>query len=131
MRFADEVVRLDSSHGYMDHQVVLQAAKDTDDAIHPGYGFLAEDPAFVRACEAAGIVFIGPPSAVVSALRDNLEKKHTSAGRVAGYPVPYYLSESFCQGEMEGVHALWRKMSATRWWSKRVGAERTRHTPGE
>ena len=73
VRFADEVVRLDSSHGYMDHQVVLQAAKDTGaDAIHPGYGFLAEDPAFVEACEEAGIVFIGPPSSVVSALRDNL-----------------------------------------------------------
>ena len=111
VRFADEVVRLDSSRGYMDHQVVLQAAKDTGaDAIHPGYGFLAEDPAFVRACEAAGIVFIGPPSAVVSALRDNLGARERVAA--AGYPVPYYLSESFCQGEMKemeeikGVQAL-------------------------
>ncbi|MGB2773210.1 MAG: biotin carboxylase N-terminal domain-containing protein, partial [Anaerolineae bacterium] len=85
VRFADEVVRLDSSRGYMDHQVVLQAAKDTGaDAIHPGYGFLAEDPAFVRACEAAGIVFIGPPSAVVSALRDNLGARERVAA--AGYP---------------------------------------------
>ncbi|WP_423225507.1 acetyl-CoA carboxylase biotin carboxylase subunit [Candidatus Amarolinea aalborgensis] len=105
VRFADEVVRLDSSLGYMDHQVVLQAAKETGaDAIHPGYGFLAEDPDFVKACEAANVVFIGPPSSVVSALRDNLGARERVAA--AGFPVPHYIPEAFCQGEMDGVQAL-------------------------
>ncbi len=105
VRFADEVVRLDSSRGYMDHQVVLQAAADTGaQAIHPGYGFLAEDPAFVRACEAANLIFIGPPSHIVSALRDNLGARERV--RAAGFPTPHYLSEVFCQGELEGVEAM-------------------------
>lgn len=105
VRFADEVIRLDSSLGYMDHQVVLQAAQGVGaDAIHPGYGFLAEDPNFVQACEAAGIAFIGPTSAVVRALRDNLGARARVAA--AGFPVPFYLPEAFCQDEMEGVQAL-------------------------
>lgn len=53
--------------GYLDIDAIIDAALRTGaDAIHPGYGFLSENPDFARACADAGIVFIGPPPAVIS-----------------------------------------------------------------
>jgi acetyl-CoA carboxylase biotin carboxylase subunit len=61
---ADEAVRIGPAaprESYLKIDAVIAAAKATNsDAIHPGYGFLSENPAFARACEAAGIIFIGP-----------------------------------------------------------------------
>ena len=61
---ADEAVHIGPSpaaQSYLDTEKILAAAKATGaQAIHPGYGFLSENTAFVEACEAAGIVFIGP-----------------------------------------------------------------------
>jgi geranyl-CoA carboxylase alpha subunit len=61
---ADEAVCIGpapAAQSYLSVENILQAAKKTRaDAVHPGYGFLAENPAFVRACEAAGLIFIGP-----------------------------------------------------------------------
>ena len=45
-------------------QIIHLAKKKGADAIHPGYGFLSENAAFAKACEDAGIIFIGPPSNV-------------------------------------------------------------------
>ncbi len=57
-RSADEMVKID---GYLQSEEHIQAAGKTGaDAIHPGYGFLAESPAFADAVEAAGVVFVGP-----------------------------------------------------------------------
>jgi len=71
IRMANEAVWI--GHGprvdYLNIHKVIQAAKKTNaDAIHPGYGFLAENPAFAKACDEAGIVFIGPSSDVITKL---------------------------------------------------------------
>jgi acetyl-CoA carboxylase biotin carboxylase subunit len=75
-----------SRDSYLHIERTLEAAHATAaDAIHPGYGFLAENPAFARACEDAGIVFIGPRSETIALLGEK-----TSARRVAvsaGVPV--------------------------------------------
>lgn len=66
IRLADECVLLDSPLGFHDRDAVLQIARDKGaDAIHPGYGFLAENVEFIQRCDDAGITFIGPPADVV------------------------------------------------------------------
>jgi propionyl-CoA carboxylase alpha chain len=86
---ADESVRLAGSapaDTYLRGDLVLDAARRTGaEAIHPGYGFLSENAAFVRSCAAAGIVFVGPPAAVVEAMGSKLEAKRLMAA--AGVPV--------------------------------------------
>jgi acetyl-CoA carboxylase, biotin carboxylase subunit len=71
-RFADEAVRVGpppSRESYLVFDSILGAAKATGaDAIHPGYGFLSENAAFVRACDAAGITFVGPPASAMDAM---------------------------------------------------------------
>jgi len=69
---ADEAYRLGpapASESYLRGDLILHAAKQNGaDAIHPGYGFLSENAAFVEACQAAGVTFIGPPAAAMRAL---------------------------------------------------------------
>lgn len=86
---ADEAVHIGGSaaaESYLRMEVVLEAAKRTGaDAIHPGYGFLSERAEFAEACEAAGIIFIGPPG---SAMIDMGDKERARAKMVeAGVPV--------------------------------------------
>ena len=62
-----------SRESYLNPERVLQVAKRVRaDAIHPGYGFFAENEAFARACGKAGIVFIGPSPETIAALGDKL-----------------------------------------------------------
>jgi acetyl-CoA carboxylase biotin carboxylase subunit len=76
---ADRTVRLGPaapSASYLDVGAVLRAARAVGaDAIHPGYGFLAENPALAAACAEAGIVFIGPTAAQLAAVGDKLRAR--------------------------------------------------------
>src|SRR5947208_7728396 len=64
VRFADEAVHIGpapSKESYLNIERIIDAARRTGaEAIHPGYGFLSENAQFAEACQAAGIVFIGP-----------------------------------------------------------------------
>jgi acetyl-CoA carboxylase, biotin carboxylase subunit len=75
-----------SRESYLAQERILDAARRAGaDAIHPGYGFLSENAGFVRACEAAGIVFIGPPASAMEAMG---EKTRARAHMIeAGVPV--------------------------------------------
>ena len=81
---ADEALRLTT--GYLDHEAILAAAARCGaDALHPGYGFLSENAEFAAKVEAAGLVWIGPPSRVIAAMGDKLAAKKLASA--AGVPV--------------------------------------------
>jgi acetyl-CoA carboxylase biotin carboxylase subunit len=86
---ADRAVRIgpaSPAQSYLSVPAILDAARDTDaDAIHPGYGFLSENAEFARACEEAGITFIGPPAAVIERLGSKIAAR--ALAREAGVPV--------------------------------------------
>ncbi len=80
---ADEAVRL--ADGYLDGEAIITAALATGvDAIHPGYGFLAENAGFAAAVEAAGLVWVGPTPDVISSMGDKLAAKEAAVA--AGVP---------------------------------------------
>ncbi|WP_283843769.1 acetyl/propionyl/methylcrotonyl-CoA carboxylase subunit alpha [Kitasatospora humi] len=66
-------------------QIIAAALRTGAQAIHPGYGFLAENPGFARACAEAGLVFIGPPAEAVELMGDKINAKE--AVRAVGVPV--------------------------------------------
>ncbi len=71
---------------YLDLEKVLAAARFTGaDALHPGYGFLSEDPRLAEGCAAAGITWVGPPPAAMAAMAHKARAKATVAA--AGVPV--------------------------------------------
>jgi pyruvate carboxylase len=77
---------LDPLKAYMDIPSIMEIAKRHGaDAIHPGYGFLSENPNFARACEEAGIKFIGPPSSILELMGDKTAARRTAQS--LGIPV--------------------------------------------
>ena len=78
------------SESYLVIDNILRAARETGaDAVHPGYGFLSENADFARACEAAGLTFIGPDADAIAVMGDKAEARRRMAA--AGVPcVPGY-----------------------------------------
>ena len=89
VELADQAVCIgppSATESYLLISNVVAAAETTAcDAVHPGYGFLAENAEFVRACEDNGLVFIGPPADVVEQMGDKVRAKE--AMRAAGVPL--------------------------------------------
>ncbi|MFD9336697.1 acetyl/propionyl/methylcrotonyl-CoA carboxylase subunit alpha [Streptomyces sp. NPDC060028] len=89
VREADTAVRIGpaaASESYLSVERLLDAARRTGaEAVHPGYGFLAENAAFAQACADAGLAFIGPPASAISLMGDKIRAKQTV--RAAGVPV--------------------------------------------
>ena len=87
---ADEAYQVGAGKGpveaYLDIAGIVELAREKNvDAIHPGYGFLSENPAFARACQEAGIIFIGPTPELLELLGDKTAAKRLASS--AGVPI--------------------------------------------
>jgi acetyl-CoA carboxylase, biotin carboxylase subunit len=89
VRYADEAYRIGpspSTQSYLRIDGILDVARRSGaEAIHPGYGFLSENAQFARACQAAGVVFIGPPAAAMELMGSKTSSRQMLLG--AGLPV--------------------------------------------
>jgi acetyl-CoA carboxylase biotin carboxylase subunit len=89
VRLADEAYPIGpapSSESYLAIDKIIDAARQSGvEAIHPGYGFLAENAAFAEACAKAGIIFIGPPPAAIRMMGDKMAAR--KAMKKAGLPI--------------------------------------------
>ncbi len=89
VRAADEAVELGpapAAQSYLDIGRLMKAARDTGaDALHPGYGFVAESPDLAEACAASGVIFIGPPPEAMRRMALKLDARE--AMQAAGVPV--------------------------------------------
>jgi len=89
VRYADEAICIGagpSAQSYLNIPSIISAAEITNvDAIHPGYGFLAESARFARICEDCNIKFIGPKPEVIAMMGDKVEARRTM--QAAGVPI--------------------------------------------
>ncbi len=97
VREADEAYFIGSApaaQSYLRIDTILDAARQSGaEAIHPGYGFLSENAAFVEACEQAEIIFIGPPAAAMRLMGSKMAARQL-AQAVGAPTVPGYNGES-------------------------------------
>ena len=120
VRLADRAVRIGPAaptESYLRIDAVVEAALSSGaEAIHPGYGFLAERAAFAQAVEQAGLVFVGPPSVAIDALGDKLHARRTAQsvgveavpGTLEPAPIdrPDQLARILAQAEVIGFPVL-------------------------
>jgi acetyl-CoA carboxylase biotin carboxylase subunit len=110
VRLADETIEIgppQASKSYLNQAVILAAANSTGaDAIHPGYGFLAENAEFAAAVEAAGLIFVGPTAQSIRLMGDKVAAREAAAS--AGVPtVPG------SQGRLESAEAAFALVEKT------------------
>ncbi|MEE8173323.1 MAG: acetyl-CoA carboxylase biotin carboxylase subunit, partial [Alphaproteobacteria bacterium] len=106
MRVADEAFPIGppaASESYLQIEKIIDAARQAGaDAVHPGYGFLAENSAFAERLTAEGIVFIGPPSSAIAAMGDKIAAKKLA--EKAGLDIiPGHLEAIEAGGEAESI----------------------------
>lgn len=110
-QMADESVCIGNPpalESYLNMDILIKAAKKTSaDAIHPGYGFLAENPEFAKKCEDAGIIFVGPNSKVLKLVGDKVESRNTV--QKAGVPI------------IRGMHSVGKEIEEFKKIAKEVG----------
>ena len=103
-RFADESICIgpaNSKLSYLNIPAIISAAEVSDcEAIHPGYGFLAENPEFAEVCEASGITFIGPRSDHLRIMGNKIQARKIA--RKAGVPI----TEGGVEGMSDSDEAL-------------------------
>jgi propionyl-CoA carboxylase alpha chain len=108
VREADEAIRIGpapSAESYLSIERIIAAAKQSGaEAIHPGYGFLSENPRFAEALDAEGIVFIGPTPAAIRAMGDKIESKRL-AEKAGVKVVPGFVGEIKDQGHATKIAA--------------------------
>lgn len=109
-RLADECVLLESPDGFMDTEAILDIARAKGaDAIHPGYGFHAEEDEFARRCAQAGITFIGPPPEVLALTRhkvDALDLVRQAGFQTVEHSSACYNLDDCCCGPEERENGL-------------------------
>ncbi len=140
VRFADEAVKIGppaSSESYLNIPNIIAAAEITNaDAIHPGYGFLAENAKFAKLCEDHNLKFIGPTPEMINRMGDKATAKKTmmeagvptvpgsdgllesyeEAEKLAdkiGYPV---MLKATAGGGGKGMRAVWKKEDLKKAW---------------
>jgi acetyl-CoA carboxylase, biotin carboxylase subunit len=105
VRFADEAVCIGpprSTESYLNIASIISAAEITDaEAIHPGYGFLAENPKFAEVCETSKITFIGPRPAIIQLMGD----KNAARRRMAELGLPILPGSEVVGSEAEALKA--------------------------
>ena len=83
VRMADESINIGppaAKDSYLNMERLVQACRETGaQAIHPGYGFLSENPEFCELLEREGITFIGPPAEAITAMGDKITSKKIAA----------------------------------------------------
>src|ERR1700730_9024771 len=91
---------------YLDIPAIVALAREHEiDAIHPGYGFLSENPDFARACREAGLIFVGPRVQILEQLGDKVQARRIA--QEAGVPT---LGGSAAVTSNEEAHALAKKL---------------------
>ena len=92
------------AQSYLNIEAIVSAAKRTHaDAVHPGYGFLSENPMFATRCSEEGVVFVGPPPAAMAVTGDKIAARKAMAG--AGVPVTKGVDRVLESSEHAGVVA--------------------------